>query len=235
MTLFDSTSSTNHSTLISNLNLGTSYTYHIKCQDQATNESQSQLTFSIDSITTTSTLKKIKIKIQRTSNKFKDTLRVSKNKFKLKQTDTALANGTIEVYKGNKLWKTINVDVTGAWSKLFNLKKDTELKIKQYNSDGILLATSKAKIKVDTKKPEITSFPKNQTLVTRGKTNLTFLATDNNKVTEYKIYLGGNIYKTKTNSFLIPANTDLGIQRLRIRAYDKAGNSSYKETFVLVR
>lgn len=107
--------------------------------------------------------------------------------------------------------------------------------MKQFNQYGTLISEKKTKVKVDNEKPEFTSFPKNMTLVTKGKTKLSWTATDNNKVAEYKIYLGGKIYKTKTNSFTVPIKTDLGLQYLRIRAYNKAGNSSYKEGFILVK
>ncbi|KKP68144.1 MAG: hypothetical protein UR66_C0008G0052 [Candidatus Moranbacteria bacterium GW2011_GWE1_35_17] len=165
------------------------------------------------------------------------TIYSDKKEIKLQGEDEKLKDGTIKIYQNSKKIKTIQADEQGKWNQKIKLSNDFSgyIKIKQYNEYGTLIGEKKTKVKVDNEKPEFTSFPKNQTLVTRGKTKLTFLAQDNDKIDKYKIYLGGKIYKTKTNSFAIPTNTPQGTQYLRVRAYDKAGNSSYRETFVLVR
>jgi hypothetical protein len=237
-TAFTTTGTTSHSSELTNLISG-DYLYYAICRDSNSNESSYTLTFEISPAELKSDVSSPIIKTSEGKEKMKSnsTVYSDSREIKLQGEDIKLANGTIKIYQNSKLIKTIQADSNGKWNGKVKLSSDFSgyLKVKQYNQYGTLIAEKKTKVKVDNEKPEITSFPKNQTLVTRGKTNLTFLATDNNKVTEYKIYLGGNIYKTKTNSFLIPANTDLGIQRLRIRAYDKAGNSSYKEGFVLVK
>lgn len=236
-TPFTTTGATSHTSQINNLT-SNSYTYYAICRDSNSNESTYTLTFEIAPEELKEDISSPIIKTSQGKEKMKDsTIYSGKKEIKLQGEDIKLANGTIKIYRNSKHIETIEVDTNGKWSKKIELDKDFSgyLKIKQYNQYGTLVSERKTKVKVDNEDPIITIFPKNQTPVTRGKTNLNFLATDNNKVTEYKIYLGGNIYKTKTNSFLIPAKTNSGLQYLRIRAYDKAGNSSYKETFILVR
>lgn len=237
-TPFTTTGETNHTTQLINLVTG-SYTYYAICRDSNSNESTYTLTFEIAPEELKENISSPIIKTSEGKEKMKSgsTVYSDEKEIKLQGEDIKLANGTIKIYRNSKLIKTIQADSNGKWNGKIKLSSDFSgyLKVKQYNEYGTLISEKKTKVKVDNEKPKFTSFPKNQTLVTGGKTKLTFLATDNNKVTEYKIYLGGYIYKTKTNSFTIPAKTESGFQYLRIRAYDKAGNSSYKETFVLVR
>lgn len=236
--LFTTTGETSHYTELTNLTSG-NYIYYAICRDVNSNESSYTLTFEIAPLELKIDVSSPVIKINKEKTKLKsgETVYSDEREVKLQGNDIKIKNGTVKIYRNSKLIKTITVDENGKWSKSIELDKDFSgyLKIKQFDEYGTLLATKKTKVKVDTKKPAFQSFPKKMTLVTSGKTNLSFLATDNKEVTSYKIYLGGKIYKTKTNSFLIPQDTPKGTQYLRIRAYDKAGNSTYKETFVLVR
>ncbi|NTU74026.1 hypothetical protein HGB07_07775 [Candidatus Roizmanbacteria bacterium] len=132
MTAFNSTNNTTHSTAISGLNPGTTYDYYMICKDVINESTEAHLTFQIAPEENKTSLNSIKIKIERGTNKFKDTLNITKNKFKLKSQDDSLSNGTVEIYKGGKLWKTITADASGAWSKTLKLKNDTTEKIKVY-------------------------------------------------------------------------------------------------------
>lgn len=236
MTAFDSTNNTTHSTNISGLNSGTNYNYYIKCKDSINESSEAHLTFSIAPEENNISLNSIKIKIERETNKFKDKIYSWKNKFKLKGEDSNLSNGTVKIYKNDKLVDTISADINGAWSKMMKLKDDFSgsIKIRQYDQFGTLLGTSKEKIQVDTKKPEFTSFPEFLQIAIRG-TQIHYEAKDNQDIKKYKITIAGYIKNTKSTSYVIPSYVTPGLHTLTIKAYDKAGNSITKQTLVRVR
>lgn len=237
MTVFDSTNNTTHSTALAGLNSGTTYGYYIKCKDAINEFAEEHLTFSIAPEENKMSLNSIKIKIERETNKFKDKIYSWKNKFKLKGDDSNLANGTIKIYKDGKRIETVDVGNDGAWSKILKLKDNFSgwIKVRQYDQYGTLLGTKKVKVKVDTEKPEFTSFFWPLKSVVPEVTKLTWEVKDNDKIDKYKIYVGGRIYTTKFNTFQIPRETARGIQYIKIKAYDKAGNTAFKETYIRVR
>ena len=161
MTLFDNTDNTSHTTLVTGLNPGTTYNYYIKCQDPAGNLSdEGSLNYSVAPLQSSGiSLANIKIKINRAVNKFKDTVYVLKNKFKIRQRDSHLANGTIKIYKGHHLIDTILADAEGAWSKLFKLNTKKTITIKMYDNSNNLLDSKKATVVPDTEAPKFTEFP----------------------------------------------------------------------------
>ncbi|MEI7426114.1 MAG: hypothetical protein WCK16_04300, partial [Candidatus Moraniibacteriota bacterium] len=172
---FNSTNNINHEILITNLNSGQTYNYYIKCQDNAENiSSEENLTFQIAPEEQKTSLNSIKIKIDRQINKFKDTIRINKNKFKLKQKDDSLANGEVKIYKNNSLWKTIQIDADGAWSKTLKLADDTTktIKLKFYDTFGTLMGTKKAKVKVEAEKQKTKTIPAKLTSSRYQKTAL---------------------------------------------------------------
>lgn len=238
-TVFTTTGGMEHLTLYQAAQGAATYIVYAICRDSNNNESTHALSFEIAPAEAKEKISSPIIKTTQGKEKMKSnsTVYSDEKEIKLQGEDEKLANGKIKIYKNSKHIETTEADENGKWSKKIKLDKDFNgyLKVKLYNQYGTLVSNKKTRVKVDNEKPEITTFPKNLTSVIRGKTNLSFLAEDNNKVTSYKIYLGGNIYKTKTNSFTVPAKTEPGMQYLRIRAYDKAGNSTYKETFVLVK
>ncbi|KKP68767.1 MAG: hypothetical protein UR66_C0003G0032 [Candidatus Moranbacteria bacterium GW2011_GWE1_35_17] len=225
-TVFTTTGETSHTSQLTDLTSG-NYTYYAICRDINSNESTYTLTFETSPI----------IKTSEGKEKMKNsTIYSDKKEIKLQGEDERLKDGTIKIYKNSKLIKTIQADSNGKWNGKVKLSSDFSgyLKVKQYDQYGTLLNEKKTKVKIDNEKPGITNFPNRLTSFTRGNT-ISWQATDNQKIDKYKIYLGGKIYKTKINSFTIPAKAETGMQYLRIRAYDKAGNSSYKETFVLIK
>ncbi|MCX6763870.1 MAG: hypothetical protein NTZ97_04045, partial [Candidatus Moranbacteria bacterium] len=236
MTAFTSTNATEHSSLITGLAAGTTYSYYFKCQDAALNESsESTLSFSIAPEENNISLNSIKIKIARATNKFKDKIYSLKNKFKLKGEDTNLANGTVKIYKNNKLWKTIIIDAQGAWSKILKFKDNFSgwLKIRQYDQYGTLMGTKKAKIKIDTEKPQFTQFITPYYSISKGQ-RLYWEATDNEKISQYTIYFNGHIQNNDEAYFDIPRDTKNGTFIIRVKASDRAGNSETKWTWVRV-
>ncbi len=235
MTTFDTTDSTTHSTLISNLNAGTTYNYYLKCQDSINNESDEEhLTFSIAPEEQKISLNSIKIKIDRETNKFKDKIYAKEKKLKLQGQDFNLANGQIKIYKNNKLWKTIQVDAQGAWSKLLKFKDNFlgSLKIRQYDQYGTQLASQKEKIKIDAEKPKI--FTASPLYIKHHGSILAWTANDNDQIDYYKVSIAGRIIKTKQPKFIIPVYAPKGSQMITISAYDRAGNKTSVQARLVV-
>lgn len=234
---FTNTDSTAHSTNISNLDSGNTYTYHIKCQDAAGNaSSDSEISFSIAPEENKTSLNSVKIKINKSSDKVKGKILSLKNKFRLKGEDDNLANGEVKFYKNNKFWKSVSADASGAWDKILKLKDSFSgtIKIRQYDQFGTLLNTKKVKMEIDTEKPKFTKFNL-PWRATRELTKLTYEAQDDDKIDKYKIYVGGRIYTTKYNTFQIPRDASAGLQKIQIWAYDEAGNMAMREAFIWVK
>ena len=226
MTAFDTTNATSHSTFISGLNTGTTYTYYLKCQDPAGNlSSEASVTFQIAPEEQKISLSSIKIKIDRTFNKFKDTIHSAKNKFKLKSQDDNLANGTVKIYKGNKLWKTIQADADGAWSQLLKLKDNFSgsLKVRQYDQYGTLMSSKKTNLEVDTEKPKLVLAP---TFIKHHGSGITWSATDNDRIDHYTVIIGMRTIETKEASIAVFDFVPKGFQTFTVNAYDRAGNKT---------
>ena len=111
-----------------------------------------------------------------------------------------------------------------------------------------LIDTQKAKVKVDTSKPEFTLFPPEGKVVYTAyirdeNRTLVYLAKDNQEINEYKIEWNGKITdkkpissdRDKIQSFLVPKDTPRGIYTFKVTAYDQAGNKAEKEVDVDVR
>lgn len=234
MTAFDSTNNTTHSTAISGLNSGTTYDYYIKCKDAINESAEAHLTFSIAPEENKTSLNSIKIKIERETNKFKDAISIAKNKLKLKQEDTNLANGTVKIYKDGKRIETVDIGSDGIWSQILKLKDDFSgwIKIRQYDQFGTLLSTDKAKIKVDTENPKFNkAIPEKMTIGRNSK--IDFTATDDNSgIDYYKVKLTDiRDWRQQNEEFYqIPEDVPSGTYDLFIRAYDKAGSYAEEKT-----
>jgi len=147
-----------------------------------------------------------------------------------------LAGGQVKIYKNGKRIETVDVGSDGIWSQILKLKDNFSgwIKIRQYDQYGTLLGTKKVKVKIDTEKPEFT----NSWLpwrATREITKINWNVKDNDKIDKYKIYIGGRIYTTKFNTWQIPREVSTGRQYIKIKAYDKAGNTASKEGYIWVR
>lgn len=199
--------------------------------------------------TISTSIEKAKIKSE-DNQKLEDKVSVKDNEITLKQSDSALANGQIKIYKKGKLWKTILADYLGAWKKTLKLKDDFSgwIKLKFFNSSGVQIGSQKAKIKVDTENPNFTSFPPENKIIylnyqREENRTLTFKAEDNQIIKKYKIKFNG---KTKTKkitkknqdkiqSYLVSKDTKPGTYSFKVTAYDEAGNKTKKEVNVVVR
>ena len=109
-----------------------------------------------------------------------------------------------------------------------------EYQLKYYNSSGTEIGHSSTySFYIDTEDPVITDLP--LLLNKRPGDILWWKATDNNKIDHYKYYFNGKTRETKKDSFIIPTDTPKGTHYLRVRAYDKAGNTDVKNIVVRVR
>lgn len=235
---FTTTNATSHSTLVTGLDIGTTYTYYIRCRDSAGNVTTSDyaLTFSVaPSEENSLTLNSVKIKVERAINKFKDVIHIATSKFKLKGEDSNLANGTVKIYKGHSLIDTIVADAQGFWEKVIHFKNNSshDVKVKMYDQNGTLLDTQKAKVVTDTRKPSFAGFPTYGQSYAPG-TVIQWKASDNQKIDHYRIFFNGSITTRKTTGFLIPKNTKPGDYGFTVNAYDEAGNRTSKSVAVMV-
>lgn len=196
-------------------------------------ESVNTKTYAID----TTSFDPIEIAVGKSTSDFDEKVYSTKNTFKLKGGGDSLVNGTVKIYKDGRKIKTFDIGSDGEWSKALRLKDDFSgwLKVRQFNQDGTLLDTKRVKVKIDTEKPEFTSFVSSFKSVIPEVTKLTWEARDNKQVHKYKIYVGGRIFTTKYSMFQIPKEITSGIQYIKIKAYDKAGNTTSKETSIQVR
>jgi hypothetical protein len=95
-------------------------------------------------------------------------------------------------------------------------------------------AEKSAVLAIDTEKPEFTSFITPYYSIARGDI-LYWEAKDNQKVVKYKVYFNGKIKTVKNARFTVPASTIPGTYSIKVKAYDEAGNSVNKSTWVRVR
>jgi plastocyanin len=181
-------------------------------------------------------VKKAEIKLT-TTQKFKNKIYSFLKKFTLKGSDSNLAGGQVKIYKNGKKTETVSIDNDGDWKQKLKLKNNFSgnIKLRYYDSLGNYIDSQTAKVKVDTEDPTFTSFIFPMKSITPEVTKLNWEAKDNQKIDRYKIYLGGRIYKTDYNTFQVPRESPRGMQKIKIKAYDKAGNSTSKETWVRVR
>jgi hypothetical protein len=87
--------------------------------------------------------------------------------------------------------------------------------------------------KKDKTKPKFASMP--AFLNKRRGDMIWWKATDNKKIDYYTYNFNGKKVKTNKGHFLISSSTPKGIYMLRIKAYDKAGNSKSKTVTIRVR
>ncbi|MFA7319688.1 MAG: hypothetical protein WC022_03795 [Parcubacteria group bacterium] len=237
---FSTTGSTTHSALVINLKDSNSYDYYVRCDDGSGNVDMVDYHIGFD-IKSKTVLGAIKLKINKATIKFKNTIYAWKKKLDFKGSNDSLTNGTVKIYKGNSLWKTIQVGADGTWNKLINIKNGFSdwLRIKRYDESGNLISTNKAKLKVDTQKPTFNQpFP---LALTKGRADrITFDATDSN-LSYYKVELLDSQGHVKNSwreqdeyYYFIPADIPNGKYIMLVRAYDKAGNYAEEQTQLTV-
>ena len=237
MTVFATTNSTNHTTPITNLLPGKTYNYYIKCQSTILNISpETQLTFSTDALPANAPIKeKIKVKGKEIYQALGDTVNTAKKALSLKQIDSTLAKGVAKIYKNNKLWKTVHIGINGMWEKTLNLKKNITswITITLFNHNGDQVSSQTSSITVDTQKPKFTKFIKLLFSISKGG-RLYWEATDNIGIVRYEITFNKQTTTNTDAYFDIPTNIKNGTYSIQVKAFDAAGNSQSKKTWVRV-
>lgn len=233
MTVFGSTGSLEHSTLVTGLETGRSYAYFVQCKDVVNESSEAEIGFSVAPEETSGTIGKIKVKIGRNLNTFRDMVRIALETFTLKGRDESIAGGAVSILKDGKEWKRVSVGADGSWDKSLKLGDGSEKKIKIlfYDALGTLLGQRSAKIEVDTEAPIFdNALPETLYLPRNGQ--VTFTAHDDGAdVAYYKVQLldyRGHVvrkWRKQDDAFYRIPGVLLGSEySLQIRAYDKAGN-----------
>jgi hypothetical protein len=153
-----------------------------------------------------------------------------------KGSNSLIANGSVQLYRGGTLIQTVSADATGTWNIKLKEKKDTTVTfyLRYLDGAGTELGTSAGyKIKIDTQKPKITNLP---IFLTKTKgAKIWWEAKDNIKVTSYKISFLGKTKTTKSKAFTVPLDSPSGLHLLSLKAYDAMGNSTSRLVTVRVR
>ncbi|MFA4817209.1 MAG: cohesin domain-containing protein [Parcubacteria group bacterium] len=157
------------------------------------------------------------------------------NKFYFKGKSIDLANGKVAIYEGGDKKAETTVGADGSWKLTAKPKKDGkyEYRLKYYDGNGQEIGqSSKYSVRVDTKSPQFTDLP--SLLNKRPGDVLWWKATDSDRIDYYKYYFNGKTKETTKDSFVIPTNTPKGLQYLRVKIYDRAGNTEVRNIVVRV-
>jgi len=138
-----------------------------------------------------------------------------------------IPGGEVKIYDGKKLLRTAVISASGKWHKKTIVKKAGLYKIsfKYYSSLGVLVKKSgEYKVRVDVDDPEFTDLP----LLLRKRAGglVWWTAKDNDEIAYYKYYLDGKIHKITSQHLYLPQIMRRGYHTLRVRAYDRAGNTA---------
>jgi len=178
------------------------------------------------------------IKIEGEKQKFSkgDTFYSKEKKISFQGGNSDIANGRVKIYEGSSLKKEVTAGSDGKWKASIKVKKsdDYKFKLEYYNASGAKIAeSSKYVVKVDDKDPKITDLP----LILNKKRGdkIWWKAEDNRRIDEYKISFLGKNTTTKKDSFNVPVNAPRGLHILKVKVYDKAGNSTSKTVTIYVR
>lgn len=239
---FSNTGSTSHSTTINGLSNGTTYHYYIRCQDGASNANTNDyaLTFSVAPAQAAEEIRIGNPVIDLGENldlSKKQTAHINQLSATAKGRGNSIRSGKVRIYSNARRIKTVNVTSSGRWEGKVRLKRSTRtLKFKYYNSLGTLVSTQTRKVRIDTKKPKFTQFIKNSRAIA-GSTRLSWKAKDNVSIDRYKIYFNGYVYTQSKNDrdIILPKGTSPGIHKIKVKAYDKAGNSATRSASIRVR
>jgi len=147
----------------------------------------------------------------------------------------SIANGVVRVYKSGKLVKKVKVDKSGKWRAKVKLgrKGVSAYEFKYYNSAGQLVETTPSyRLMVDKKRPDITM---GKTVdVSRGGT-MEWQVADNDSIDHCFCVFRGKKYPVSEYSFSVPDTTPLGISKIKVTCYDRAGNKGSRNAKVNVR
>jgi len=244
---FLTTDGTSHSANVSGLSDGSSYTYYVRCEDGSDNPNTNdfEISFSIASGGSDDNgdngggdgISRPKLyQGNKGSPIIPSHLLFSDSKsLRFKGNAIAVAGGTVKLYKGSHEAGGDTVDSDGGWSISKKVSDNDEytFRFKYYDDGGNLVKTSsKFRVRVDTKNPNISNFP--LTLRKRPGAKIWWSATDNDEIRYYKYTFQGKIKKTTHAYFYLPAVLARGKYFLRVKAFDRVGNFVSKKVTVIV-
>lgn len=147
-----------------------------------------------------------------------------------------IKNGKVKIYEGGKVKKEVKVEGDGEWKASVKVKKNNnyDFVVRYYNSEEQEAGESKKyTVKVDTKEPEFTDLP--LFLTKKRGDKIWWKAKDNRDIDYFKWTFLGRVHETEKYSLIVPANAPTGVHILKVKAYDKAGNSKTRIVTILIR
>lgn len=235
MTAFSATGGATHTTTLSGLEDGASYTYYIKCQDALLNTKDYQTSFSLATSNFAPTIAIGDNKIYNLSPQETVSFRVKNLYFRGKIA--SLKYGKVEIYEDGTLKKTTWIKNSQRWRVKLKQKDADQLRayqFKYFNSHSEEILTSNTyNIFIDRLKPHFTDLPRK---ITKNPGDMVYWqATDNDQLKYYQYTFRGRRVKTNDPQFILPNNLPKGISHLTVRAYDRAENKSVRRVRVRVR
>ncbi|XLQ20044.1 MAG: hypothetical protein ACKUBY_05695 [Candidatus Moraniibacteriota bacterium] len=160
---------------------------------------------------------------------------VKKRKLVFEGEEIKLVEGKVKLYVDGDREDEENIDSNGKWKIKYKAKNGSnkKYKLKFYNKNGDEVDSESYIIRVDTEDPTI-DIP--DYLNKRRGDILWWNNEDNYKLKKVSIYWDGKKYKFKfkdvqkgemrRQEFIIPANASKGEHHIKIKTYDKCGNTT---------
>lgn len=178
------------------------------------------------------------IKIEGEKQKFgkSDNFYADSKSISLQGGDSDIINGKVKIYVNGDLKKETDANENGDWKVNVKVSKDGnyDFKVRYFDSNENQTAEStKYVVKVDTSDPEFTDLPR--LLNKKRGDKIWWKAEDNRKIDHFKVEFLGKIKNTTRSSFNVPADAPRGVHIIKVRAYDKIGNTASRMVTILVR
>ncbi|OGI26311.1 MAG: hypothetical protein A3J76_03535 [Candidatus Moranbacteria bacterium RBG_13_45_13] len=165
------------------------------------------------------------------------TLTLKKNKITLQEKKADLARGIVQIYQDDNLKENRRINRRGRWRA--DIKEKSRSALHSYyfrylNSEGQEISISDIyDVLTDVVKPVFISLPK-RVNASPGDT-IEWQASDNDRVSYYKITFRGKKSISSQNSFALPASIPKGKSKLTVRVYDRAGNMAVRRARIRAR
>jgi hypothetical protein len=149
-----------------------------------------------------------------------------------------IANGKVKILEDGDVKKEITVGADGNWKSSYKVKKDGSYKFKvaYFDSNGAQVAeSSEQKVKVDTTDPKFTDLPLALSKKRGEKIWWKAEDEDDGKIDHFEVSFRGKKKETEKYSFNVPADAPRGLHILKVRIFDKAGNTTTRRVTILVK
>jgi plastocyanin len=148
-----------------------------------------------------------------------------------------LVNGRVEIIQDGRLISQGQIDKKNTWKIKVKEKRKSatySYQFKYYNADNQNVETSKTYTIVnDREKPKFTYLPK-KILASPGDT-VSWQAVDSDRVEYYLYSFQGIKERTNDNFFFLPSSLPKGNSKLKVWAYDRAGNYATRTAKIRIR